>query len=161
MTEFDWDHLTGQEEKLGSKAPAPLLAKDSARCEKSYFQEKRYIRKPVLQFPLLGKAGISSWIQAARSEVNPCFLPLPKRQSQRYTNHNPRANCYRELKGKSLWKSHQPSDPLKSTWTGNAAPLWAFAHLPISLCLFFWGGKCQRHLCWVCLLGSHYRKAVI
>lgn len=56
------------------------------------FQEKTCVRKCVFQFPLLlGETGIWSWIRAARSKVNPHFLPLRMRQSQRYTNHNPTA----------------------------------------------------------------------
>lgn len=163
MTWFDRDHLTGQGEKLDSKVSASPLAKASARREKSYFQEKSHVRKPALQFSLLlGEAGIWSQTRVAKSEVNPCFLPLRTRQSQRYINYNPRASSYRGLNGKSLEHGHHPNDPLKSTGIGNTAPLWAFANHPINLHWIFWGvnSTSQRHLCWVCLLGCHYRKAV-
>lgn len=109
---FERDHLAGQGERPERKVSASSLAKDSARREKSYFQEKSHVRMPMLEFPLLmGEAGIWSWIWAVRSEVNPCFLPLQMRESQRNTN------------GKSFKHGHHPDDPLKSTRISKAAPL--------------------------------------
>lgn len=65
-----------------------------------------------------------------RSEVNPCFLSLQMRESQRNTN------------GKSLENGHHPDDSLKSTRISKAAPLWVFANLPINPQLvLLWGGE--------------------
>lgn len=116
---FEWDHLAAQGERPDSKVSASSLAKDSARHEKSYFQEESQVRKPMLLFPLLmGGAGIWSWIWAVRSEVNPCFLPLQMRESQRNTN------------GKSLECGHHPDDSLKSTRIIKAVPLLSLQIFP-------------------------------
>lgn len=128
---FEWNHLSSQGERPDSKASASSLAKDSARHEKSYFQEKSHVRKPMLLLPLLmGEAGIGSWIWAVRSEVNLRFLPLQMRESQRNTN------------GKSLQNGHHPDDSLKPTRISKADPLWVFRNLPINPHLFLlWGGE--------------------
>lgn len=106
------------------------------------FQEKSCVRKRVLQFPLLlREADIWSWVRAARSKVNPRFLPLRVRQSQRYTNCDPTASSWRELNGKGLEHCYHPDGLLKSTGIGNAAPLWAFVNLSANPCLiiiFLW-----------------------
>lgn len=150
---FERDHLAGQGERPERKASASSLAKDSARREKSYFQEKSHVRMPMLQFPLLmGEAGIWSWIWAVRSEINPCFPPLQMRESQRNTN------------GKSFEHGHHPDDPLKSTRISKAARLWVFANLPINPHLFFlWGGVWILEAKGICVdsaYWAHYRKAV-